>query len=123
MTKWEIINSITDISVGVALIALNSTPITTIINNTDENTIIPITTITTTSGTVDPWPPVLMESNKTEITEINKSPIIMGVALIIKGIVPVGKKIVEKLTCNNYQEINNDNSSETTIYTMESMRL
>lgn len=122
MTKWEIINSLTDISIGITLIALNSTPINTIINQTDDSTIIPKTT--TSSSTVDPWPPILMENNKTEIKELQTSPIIMGTMLIIKGLIPVGKKIVEKLTCNQYQEINNtDNTSEITIFNMESARL
>lgn len=122
MTKWEIINSLTDISIGVTMIALNSTPINTIINQTDDSTIIPETT--TSSSTIDPWPPILMENNKTEIKELQTSPIIMGTMLIIKGLIPVGKKIIEKLTCNQYQEINNtDNTSEITIFNMESARL
>lgn len=119
MTKWQLINSLADISIGSALLILETTkqtlqvePTPTLIPTVTPSVIIPSSTPTTP---FDPWPPQLMASNP-ETKELNTTPIILGIGLIIKGLAPVVNAIYEKITFpkanNNIDLENNPNFSD-----------
>lgn len=116
MTKWQVINSLADITIGSALLILETTkqtlelaPTPSIIPNVTPSVIITPTT------PFDPWPPSLMASNP-EKKELNTTPIVLGIGLIIKGLAPVVNAIYEKITfpkaTNNIDLENNPNFSD-----------
>lgn len=119
MNRWQIINSLADISIGSALLILETTKQTLQVDPTP----MPITTVTpsviiptsTPNSTVDPWPPMLMASNH-ETKELNTTPIVLGIGLIIKGLAPVVNAIYEKIIFpkaeNNIPLENNPEFSE-----------
>lgn len=101
MNRWQIINSLADISIGSTLLILENTkqtleiqPTPTLIPTVTPSVIIPSSTPTSTG---DPWPPMLMASNE-QTKELNTSPLILGIGLIIKGLIPVLNAIYEKIT-------------------------
>lgn len=115
MTKWEIINTMGDIAIGVSLIALEMTKQQLEISPTvTPSTISP----STQSTTINPFPPQLL-SGETNSTSSNVANIVMGVALLGKGLAPIGKAIYDKINCQRYQDID-DNASEVTVFSMQS---
>lgn len=102
-----------DISIGISLIALEMTK--------QQLEISPTVTPTTISTTINPFPPQLL-SSETNSTSPNSANIVMGVALLGKGLAPIAKAIYNKINCNRYQEID-DNASEVTVFSMQSAYL